>query len=178
MVRPRAVWALLLLGAAACASLPATSIGAGGSRPNTAVTEPPSDFALRFQVSACIAEQLDTFHSTLTRFEPEQPPLEVAFHPPAEEMRAFYDELLRMDFFSLPRDLVPAEQAKGLERTPFHGYRLEVRAHGKTHAVRWTDRYARAPAVVQMLPLVRLLTEAAQRTKAEQGMPGPQIVCI
>lgn len=138
----------------------------------------PSGLAVRFQVAACIAYEIDTFSGTLVRFEPELPPVQTTLLLSPEQVRAFEEEIARVDFFTLPAELRPDSIRFSLERTPFTGYRLEIQAGGRRHAVRWTDRFTRAPEVLRMLPLLRLFWDLIKGAEAEGRLPPAFRACI
>lgn len=168
---------LLLLFHSACMPAAVQSPPAQPSTPDGVAAFPP-DFAVRFQTMTCIARELDSFVGTLTRYEPKQPPLQVPLQLTPGEMGDLYQELLRTGFFSLPERIEPATSDPQTEVTPFSGFRLEVRADGRTRVVHWTDKYTATPEVRRMVPLVRLLWNVLQRTETEQQVPRPDIMCL
>jgi hypothetical protein len=104
--------------------------------------EPEANFALYFRYGGCLDETLDTFQGTFSRSMcPPDPPVSISFALSAEEMRAIYQEMAKIDFFGYPDQfsVVVPEGAVVGKVTPSDSYYLKVRNGQVEKELYWTD---------------------------------------
>lgn len=149
-------------------------------------TSVPRDFAFVYQYGSCIDFRFDSQTGTFSRHQryaqPAEPPVQVGVQLSNAEREAIYQEMLGIDFFSLPEEIrINLEGADQIGTVhPQRRHQLDVRRNGAWTRVRWTDqiRYPKAEQMELLRTLGDVISRLVESKEPVRQMPPPAGACL